>query len=157
MDASDRPGDKEGMTKSPAVTDGRRLRVMIVDDDPLIRDVVRTVLEDASYEIVEAADGAGALEAAARRRPDVVLLDIMMPGMDGYAVCRALRRDPALRGAIVVMLTAKSSPEGREQGLAAGADAYFTKPFSPLDLLRAIEGYTGTGRPSRAAVSRVRP
>lgn len=118
----------------------RRPRVLIVDDDPLIRGVVRAVLEDASYDLDEAASGEEALKVAARQPPDVVLLDVMMPGLNGYEVAAVMKEDRRLKDAVVVMLTAKSSPEDRRRGLEAGADAYFTKPFSPLELLTTLSG-----------------
>lgn len=114
--------------------------VLIVDDDALIRGVVRTTLEDEHVDILEAADGAEALRIAAERTPSLILLDIMMPGIDGYEVCRKLRESEATRGTTVVMLTAKDSDESRERGLAAGADGYITKPFSPLELIRTVRG-----------------
>lgn len=112
--------------------------VLVVDDDDLIRAVVRTTLEDEGVEIIEAENGTEALRVARERRPDLVLLDIMMPGMDGYEVCSELRREPRTRDTVVVMLTAKDSRESRDRGLAAGANAYMTKPFSPLELIRTI-------------------
>ena len=115
-------------------------RVMIVDDDPLIRRVVRAVLEDGSYELEEAASGEEALRLAGRRPPDVVLLDVMMPGMDGFQVAQQMRGDPKLKAAVIVMLTAKDTPEDRRRGMRSGADAYFTKPFSPLELLTTLHG-----------------
>ena len=118
----------------------RRPRVLIVDDDPLIRDVVRAVLEDGSYELDEAATGEEALRVASDHPPDVVLLDVMMPGLDGYEVAKRIKGDAALRDVVVVMLTAKDAPEDRRRGMEAGADVYFTKPFSPLELLRTLSG-----------------
>lgn len=118
----------------------RRPRVLIVDDDPLIRGVVRAVLEDASYDLDEAASGEEALRVAVEHPPDVVLLDVMMPGLDGYEVAAVMKEDRRLKRAVVVMLTAKSSPEDRRRGIEAGADAYFTKPFSPLELLSTLSG-----------------
>jgi CheY-like chemotaxis protein len=114
--------------------------VLIVDDDPLIRNVVRAVLEDGSYDLDEAASGEEALQVASRRPPDVVLLDVMMPGMDGFEVASRIKADDQLRETVVVMLTAKNSPEDRRRGVAVGADAYFTKPFSPLELLTTLSG-----------------
>jgi CheY-like chemotaxis protein len=113
--------------------------VLIVDDDPLIRRVVRAVLEDGAYDLDEAASGEEALRLAARRRPDLVLLDVMMPGMNGFEVAEAIKNDPDLKAAVVVMLTAKDGPEDRSRGLACGADVYFTKPFSPLELLSTLD------------------
>jgi DNA-binding response OmpR family regulator len=118
----------------------RKPRVLIVDDDPLIRGVVRAVLEDGSYVLEEAASGEEALRAADKHPPDVVLLDVMMPGLNGFEVAARLKNDTRLKGAIVVMLTAKDAPEDRRRGMEAGADAYFTKPFSPLELLNTLSG-----------------
>jgi DNA-binding response OmpR family regulator len=118
----------------------RRPRVLIVDDDPLIRGVVRAVLEDGSYDLDEAASGEEALRVAAGHPPDVVLLDVMMPGLDGFEVAERMKNDAQLKGAVVVMLTAKDTPEDRRRGLEAGADIYFTKPFSPLELLTTLSG-----------------
>jgi DNA-binding response OmpR family regulator len=120
---------------SPAKT-----RVMIVDDDPLIRGVVRAVLEDGAYELEEAASGDEALRLAQRRPPDLVLLDVMMPGMNGFEVAQRFKADPKLKTAVIVMLTAKSAPEDRVRGMESGADVYFTKPFSPLELLTTVNG-----------------
>lgn len=111
-----------------------------MDDDPLIRNVVRAVLEDGSYDLEEAASGEEALRAASRRPPDVVLLDVMMPGLNGFEVVARMKTDARLKDAVVVMLTAKDAPEDRRRGMEAGADAYFTKPFSPLELLSTLSG-----------------
>jgi len=128
------------MALSAARGASRKPRVLIVDDDPLIRDLVRAVLEDASYDLDEASSGEEALRVAARRPPDVVLLDVMMPGLDGFEVAERMKQDAELRDAVVIMLTAKDAPEDRRRGLDAGADEYFTKPFSPLELLTTISG-----------------
>ena len=128
------------MALSAARGASRRPRVLIVDDDPLIRNVVRAVLEDGSYDLEEAASGEEALRAASLRPPDVVLLDVMMPGLDGFEVAVRIKKDARLKEAVVVMLTAKDAPEDRRRGMEAGADAYFTKPFSPLELLSTLSG-----------------
>lgn len=117
-----------------------RIRVLIVDDDPPTREVVRETLMLEDFDFDEAADGDEALRLAKARRPDVVLLDIMMPNVDGYEVCRAIRSDSDLAASLVVMLTAKDQPQDRERGLAAGANEYLTKPFSPLQLIDTILG-----------------
>ena len=113
---------------------------MIVDDDPLIRGVVRAVLEDGAFELEEAASGEEALRLAARRPPNLVLLDVMMPGMNGFEVAERFKADPKLKSAVIVMLTAKNAPEDRRRGMESGADVYFTKPFSPLELLTTVNG-----------------
>src|SRR6266508_1772453 len=128
------------MALSAARGASRKPRVLIVDDDPLIRDLVRAVLEDASYDLDEASSGEEALRVAARRPPDVVLLDVMMPGLNGFEVAERMKHDANTSDAVVIMLTAKDAPEDRRRGLEAGADIYFTKPFSPLELLTTISG-----------------
>jgi two-component system chemotaxis response regulator CheY len=114
--------------------------VLIVDDDPSIRKLVATTLEDvAGFELVEAADGDEALERAAQDAPAIVLLDIDMPGIDGYEACRRLRAEPATAEATVVMLTAAAGEEAERAAEEAGADLFLTKPFSPLELLRLVD------------------
>ncbi|HEX2049108.1 MAG TPA: response regulator [Actinomycetota bacterium] len=114
-------------------------KVLIADDDAAVRAVVRTTLGDEAYEIVEACDGDEALQLAREHVPDVVLLDVMMPRRSGLDVCRALKADPRTSRIVVVMLTGKSLHDERDAGVDVGADAYFTKPFSPVALLRRVE------------------
>ena len=122
-------------------------RVLVVDDDPTVSDVVRRYLERAEYEVVLAADGQGALDAVHAQRPDLVVLDLMLPGIDGLEVCRRLRRDdPELP---VVMLTALGDEADRVVGLSLGADDYVTKPFSPRELVLRVQSVLR--RSSRAA------
>ena len=111
-------------------------RVLVVDDDPTIRDVLRRYLAHAGYQVELAADGPAGLDLAARTSPDLVVLDVMLPGLDGIEVCRALReRSPVP----VVMLTALGEEDDRVLGLEVGADDYVTKPFSPRELVARIE------------------
>lgn len=117
-------------------------RVLIVDDDPLTRDVVRAVLEDATYVVDVAVDGTQALDVVRERAPDVVLLDVMMPGMNGFQVAERLRRD-LVPDCVIIMLTAMDRDGDRARGFRAGANAYFTKPFSPLDLLDVVSAALG--------------
>lgn len=119
------------------------LKVLVVEDDPTVREVLSTLLGFEGCDVELAEDGETGLAVADRIHPDVVLLDIMMPGLDGYDVCRALKADP--RPPKVVMVTAKTSQEDEAEGVAAGADAYLKKPFSPLELLQAV-GVEGDGR-----------
>jgi CheY-like chemotaxis protein len=115
--------------------------VLIVDDDPFIRKLVATTLEDVTeFELHEAADGIEALEVAQRERPTLVLLDIDMPRLDGIATCRRLRADPATSGATIVMLTAVLGDGVERLAEEAGADLFLTKPFSPLALLKLVDG-----------------
>jgi DNA-binding response OmpR family regulator len=112
-------------------------RVLVVDDDPTVSDVVRRYLERADLEVTLAVDGPGALVAVDSARPDLVVLDLMLPGMDGLEVCRRLReQDPDLP---VVMLTALGEEADRVVGLSLGADDYVTKPFSPRELVLRVQ------------------
>jgi len=112
--------------------------ILIADDEPAILDLVRFTLEDPQVQIVEAVDGAAALELALHRRPEVALLDVHMPRLDGLEVCRRLRQSPECAHTRIVMLTAAAQTEDRRRGLVAGADHYLTKPFSPLALLTLV-------------------
>jgi DNA-binding response OmpR family regulator len=113
-----------------------RHRVLVVDDDPTVSDVVRRYLEQAGCEVRLAADGVDGLAAIAAERPDLVVLDLMMPGIDGLEVCRRVRRQ--LPGLPVIMLTALGEEDDRVLGLEVGADDYVTKPFSPRELVLRI-------------------
>lgn len=114
-------------------------RILIVDDQEDIRELVRMTLEIDGHEVHEAADGADALQMAARCRPDLVLLDIMMPGgIDGLGVCRTLRQQGTGGRPRVVMLSARGQKNDQQAGLQAGADAYLVKPFSPRELLQVV-------------------
>lgn len=114
-------------------------RVLVVDDDPTVSEVVAGYLERAGFTVHRAADGPAALEAAARHRPDLVVLDLMLPGMDGLEVCRRLRAQGSGRRSVaVVMLTARGDEDDRILGLEVGADDYVTKPFSPRELVLRV-------------------
>ena len=114
------------------------MTLLIADDEPAILDLVRFTLEDPQVRIVEASDGAAALDLAQRLRPDVALLDVKMPRLSGLDVCRRLRELPECAHTRIVLLTAAAQAEDRRRGLAAGADHYLTKPFSPLALLTLV-------------------
>ncbi len=114
---------------------GRPRLVLVVDDDDMIRRLLRTVLEADEIEVVEAPDGDAALAALADLQPTVIVLDVMMPGLDGVEVCRRIDHSTAK----VVMLTARDDPELERAATAAGADAFLTKPFSSIELLDLIE------------------
>jgi|SRR5438128_68929 len=115
------------------------LTVLIADDEPNIVELVRVTLEDERLRVVAAPDGIGALEAAEEVGPDMILLDVNMPGLNGFEVCRRLRREPRFQATPIVMLTAAAQKEDIAAGLAAGADHYLTKPFSPVRLLSLVE------------------
>jgi CheY-like chemotaxis protein len=111
----------------------------VADDNEAMRHVLEATLHQGGHEVLPpAADGAEALALARACLPDAVLLDAMMPHLHGFDVCRLLKGDPATRAIRVVMVTAKSAAADRAQGMAAGADAYVTKPFSPRALLEVL-------------------
>jgi DNA-binding response OmpR family regulator len=112
-------------------------RVLVVDDDPTVSDVVRRYLELAGFEATMAADGVSALAAVRASRPDLVVLDLMLPGIDGLEVCRHLRNADAELP--VIMLTALGEESDRVVGLSLGADDYVTKPFSPRELVLRVQ------------------
>lgn len=115
-------------------------KIAVVEDDETIRNLLRMTLASAGYQrVVVASRGDEGLEMIARERPDVLLLDIMLPGLDGIALCRGVRRNPETAGTGVLMLTAKSETEDIVAGLDAGADDYVTKPFSRSVLLARIQ------------------
>jgi len=120
--------------------------VLIVDDDPFILKLIATTLEDvAGFALAEAADGIQALEVAQSTSPELVFLDIDMPRLDGFAVCRRLREEPGTADATIVMLTAAAGDAAERKAEEAGADLFLTKPFSPLELLRLVDEL-GTAR-----------
>lgn len=115
-------------------------RVLIVEDQADIRKLIRMTLEFEPYEVHEASDGAEGLRLALALRPDLILLDVMMPGdLDGLEVCSRVRVEPSLADTRVVLLTARCQVKDRDAGQQAGADEYLIKPFSPLQLIEAIE------------------
>lgn len=113
-------------------------QILIVEDHPTMREAMRMVLEHEGFSIREAADGAAALEMVRAQQPDLVFLDLNIPGTSGAEVLKQLKGDPGTAGVRVIIVTA-TGEEGREQVLRLGADEYFTKPFSPLALLRTVE------------------
>jgi two-component system phosphate regulon response regulator PhoB len=114
-------------------------KLMIADDEPGVRSLVRMTLESDAYQILEASDGDEALMLALEHRPELILLDVTMPGLSGVQVCRMLKDNPSTSAISVVMLTAMDQDADRAEGKSAGADDYFTKPFSPLALLRKVD------------------
>ena len=113
-------------------------RVVLVDDEPNIRETVAFILEAEGVEVETAGDGMEGLEAVRRCRPRVVLLDVMMPRLDGYEVCREIRRDPDLEGVFVVILTARGQKADEVRSLEVGADLYMSKPFDDEVVLGVI-------------------
>jgi DNA-binding response OmpR family regulator len=113
-------------------------RVLIVEDEPNIVLSLEILLRRAGYETASAGDGEEALELIRRTRPDVVLLDIMLPKRNGYEVCRSVKSEPALFSIPVIMLTAKGQEVEMLKGLELGASAYITKPFGNAEVLEAV-------------------
>ncbi|HVE45247.1 MAG TPA: response regulator [Acidimicrobiales bacterium] len=113
-------------------------RVLVVDDDPVIQNLLRVNFEMEGYEVIIAGDGVEGLERARRDRPHIIVCDIMMPRMDGLAVARELKADPATAGIPILLLSAKAQQADVRAGDEAGADDYVTKPFDPLDLLERV-------------------
>jgi CheY-like chemotaxis protein len=112
-------------------------KLLVCDDEDVLRSLIRATL--SGYTVIEARDGDEALEQARQLHPDLILLDMMMPGRSGLDVLAELRRDPALARTPVVMLTARTQVADREAAEAAGADRYLGKPFSPLQLISVVE------------------
>jgi two-component system phosphate regulon response regulator PhoB len=127
-------------------------RILIVEDERDIADLIAFNLQRAGYEAIKAYDGIEGTEVALRERPDLILLDLMLPGRDGYSVFRELRRDPRTVNTPVIMLTARAQTEDRIQGLEAGADDYLTKPFSPKELMLRVQAVLKRFDPTPGAV-----
>ena len=113
-------------------------KILVIEDEVDIADLIRYNLERAGYEVFKAHDGITGTEACIKERPDLVVLDLMLPGRNGFAVFKEIRRDARTSHIPVIMLTAKAQTEDRIQGLEAGADDYLTKPFSPKELVLRV-------------------
>jgi DNA-binding response OmpR family regulator len=116
----------------------KQTKILIADDNENIRAALTYLLEDEGYSLSLAKDGAEALRKVRELSPDILFLDIMMPEINGYDVCRAIKNDPVLKKTYVIMLTAKGQADEQERGKAVGADEYVVKPFSPMEILAKI-------------------
>jgi len=114
-------------------------KILIADDNENIRDALTYLLEDEGYALSMAKDGSDALKKVREFHPDILFLDIMMPEMNGYEVCRVIKSDPKLKNIYVIMLTAKGQVAEQERGKEVGADEYIVKPFSPMEILSKIK------------------
>ncbi len=124
--------------------------VLVVDDDPDVARFVEVNLRSAGYDVTVASDGEEALERAVELRPDLVLLDVMMPKLDGFEVAQRLRRDVRTSSTSIIMLTAKALSSDKVLGLSTGADDYIIKPFDPVELLARVKGTLRRAREMRA-------
>ena len=126
-------------------------RILITEDEPNLREILRLQLENAGYDVLEACDGIQAIEVAQREIPDLVLLDVMMPGMDGYETCRRLRAHFITRSIPIIMLTAKTSAADKELGLEGGANDYVTKPWQVRELVLRVRNVLEWSQQQRSA------
>jgi DNA-binding response OmpR family regulator len=124
--------------------------VLLVEDEADVVDLLRYNLNKAGFSVLVAYDGLTGLQMARESRPEILVLDLMLPGMDGYSVCRALKKDPETELLPILMLTARGEPSERIHGLEIGADDYVTKPFSPRELVLRIQALLRRSR-SRVA------
>jgi DNA-binding response OmpR family regulator len=113
-------------------------RILAVDDSATVLEMIKSVLVADGYDVITASDGAEGLETARRERPDLILLDVMLPKLDGYRVCRLLKFDQNYKSIPIVMLTAKAEDAEVATGIRTGADQYLTKPVEPDTLLAAV-------------------
>ena len=121
-------------------------RILIAEDEPSIVVSLEFLLRGAGYEVTIARDGEQALEAAARLKPDLMVLDVMLPAVNGFEVCRRVRHQPALRHIPILFLSARGLESEIAKGLALGATAYMTKPFATRELIRTVGELLGTGK-----------
>jgi len=147
------PSSKPRTDRPPAVPADRTLLkplVLIVEDEQALVTLLRYNFEAAGYEVATALDGEEALLAVSERRPDLIVLDWMLPSISGLEVCRQIRRKPETRDVPVIMLTARGEEGDRVRGLDSGADDYVTKPFSPTELVARVRAVLRRSRPSTA-------
>ncbi|HUJ29523.1 MAG TPA: response regulator [Myxococcales bacterium] len=120
-----------------------RKKILVVDDSGTARMIEQMALGRASYDVVQAKDGAEAVQVAAREKPDLILMDVMMPNMDGYAACRGIRAQPVTRDIPVIMVTTRGEPVNVETGYASGCNDYVTKPVNTPELLAKVRSLIG--------------
>ncbi len=118
-------------------------RVLVVDDEPDLVQMMKLRLEADGYEVLTASDGQGGLQRAQNEKPDLIILDLMMPKMDGYKVCTMLKRDTRHQNIPIVLFTARADTQDEKLGFECGANAYIRKPFEPAELLATIRKWIG--------------
>jgi two-component system cell cycle response regulator DivK len=124
-------------------------RILVVEDQEDNRQILRDLLTSADFEVIEAEDGEAGLAAAAAHRPDLILMDIQLPGLDGYEATRRLKADTALHTIPVIAVTSYASSSDVDKARAAGCDAFVSKPFSPRQLLAKVREYLSLPTPTR--------
>lgn len=120
-------------------------KILVVDDSLPILELASTMLKLLGYEPIKASNGVAALKVLAEEKPDLALLDVMLPDMDGFKICQHIRSNAAMAKMPVFMVSAKKNAEDMEKGTKAGADEYVTKPFKSADMARLIKNYIGAG------------
>jgi CheY-like chemotaxis protein len=115
------------------------MRILVVEDQDSIRRMIEALVGARGYQVTAVSTGTKAIDVATTDPPDMVLLDLMIPGYDGFEVCRRLRADPLTRTVPILVISALDDPESRTKAATAGATAYYTKPFSPMALLKEID------------------
>src|SRR5689334_2252457 len=118
-------------------------RILVVEDHEDNRQILRVLLGSAGYQMIEAHDGEAALTTAASERPDLILMDIQLPGLDGYEATRRIKADPALSGIPIIAVTSYALSGDEDKARAAGCSGYVAKPYSPLELLKKLREYLG--------------
>lgn len=119
-------------------------RILIIDDEQDLVEMLKLRLESVGYEILDAYDGKTGLDKAKEEKPDLILLDLMLPKMDGYQLCRILKFDEEYKRIPIIMLTARAQEKDKDQGMTCGADEYVAKPFEPNELVTVIQKYLGS-------------
>jgi DNA-binding response OmpR family regulator len=132
-------------------------KILIVDDEAVLLETIAYNLEQAGYDVVTASDGSSALEAARRELPDLIILDLMLPGMDGLEVCRQIRREQSTSTIRILMLTAKGEEIDKVVGLEVGADDYVTKPFGRRELLARVRALLRRSEPTTTSDEQAEP
>ncbi len=131
-------------------------KILVVDDEPDVVELVEFNLKSAGFAVTSAENGREALTTAQSTRPDLIVLDVMLPEMDGLEVCKLLRRDPVTAATPIIMLTARAEEVDRVLGLELGADDYLTKPFSPRELVLRVKGLLRRGQTPETKVDSIR-
>ncbi|MCK4545972.1 MAG: response regulator [Candidatus Eisenbacteria sp.] len=122
------------------MSDNNKCKILVVDDERYILHILDFSLGAEGYEVITAGDGEQAVERSKADRPDLIVMDIMMPKMDGFEACKKIKSNPDTKDIPVIMLTAKGRETDRKRGVDAGADDYVTKPFSPAKLIERVQG-----------------